>query len=343
MNRITGPARLPSTLGRLTLAGALLLGPLAGAQTTPAAPPRPAPVTTPAAATLRLNAPVGTSLQLALVTESRVAFGTPEVTAAPGKQVTPAALKAAQAQYAKLGREGVPAQRTTAKMFVKVAGRAADGTTTLITSMVQSVPGLSRSMTMRITQKIAPNGQLSGLSLDSDDPQVNRVLAGMNAGQMADLIRDSGGDLSGAYGLPLQVGAGQQKSVTIDLKGLFQGMFSMLGPEAARALGGVQATPVTTTTTTRYAGLNAQGLHVFNVASQSGGFRMSLGGQGDLPLMVMELSGMGSAGTVSYRADGLPGPMTQQTTVRMAMTMQEDNVLVKIPMTVTTTLTAQTR
>jgi hypothetical protein len=70
---------------------------------------------------------------------------------------------------------------------------------------------------------------------------------------------------------------------------------------------------------------------------------MSLGGQGDLPLMVMELGGMGSAGTVSYRADGLPGPMTQQTTVRMAMTMQEDNVLVKIPMTVTTTLTAQTR
>ncbi len=331
MNRITGPARLPSTLGRLTLAGALLLGPPAGAQSAPAA------------TTLRLNAPVGTSLQLALVTENRVAFGTPEVTAAPGKQVTPAALKAAQAQYAKLSQNGIPAQRTTAKMSVKVAGRAANGTTTLITTMVQSVPGMSQSMTMRITQKVAPNGQLTGMSLESDDPQVNRVLSGMNAGQMANLIRDSGGDLSGAYGLPLKAGAGQQKTVTIDLKGLFQGMFSMLGPDAARALGSVQSTPVTTTTTTRYAGLNAQGLHVFNVTSQSGGFRMSLGGKGDLPLMVMELSGMGGSGTVSYRADGLPGPMTQQTTVRMAMTMQEDNLLVKIPMTVTTTVTTQTR
>ncbi|ACO45027.2 hypothetical protein [Deinococcus deserti] len=314
----------------------------------PAAAQGNAPATVPvsaSAATLRVTAAVGTTVEMQTTTQSRMTMGKVEVTAAPGRQVSAAKLQAMQQEFSR-GMAGADVPAMTGKLFVKVAARAADGSVTLLTSMIQNIPGEKTPLTLRVTQQVAPDGSITGLSMDSDHPMMKPLLSGLTPEKLRQIASQSGADHTGIYGLPLVKGSVHTQTATLDLQEIMSAVLQGIAgqdPEVAAALGDLKSSFLKTTTTTTYSGLNAQGLHTFMVSGRAGGYRMSLGGQGGLPAMTMELKNLQTSGSSTYRPDGLPGLMTQQSTMQMVMTMQMDDVVVTMPMTMTQTLTARPR
>ncbi|GGK29115.1 hypothetical protein GCM10008955_23610 [Deinococcus malanensis] len=294
---------------------------------------------------LRITAPVGTTVELQITTESRMSMGKVEVTAVPGRQVPAAKLQAMQQEMSRgMGQTNVPA--IAGKLFVRVAARAADGSVTLLTSMIQSIPGEKAPLTLRMTQQVAPSGIVTSLSMDSDHPMMKAMLAGFTSEKLRQFASQSGADHTGIYGRPLVKGAVHTQTATVDLQEIMSAVLQGIAgqdPEVAAALRDIKTSPLKTTTTTTYAGVNAQGLHTFTVSGRSDGYRMSLGGKGGMPAMTMELVNVQTSGSSAYRPDGLPGPMTQQSSMQMVMTMQMDDVILKMPMTMTQTVTARPR
>ncbi|MFC4639103.1 hypothetical protein [Deinococcus hohokamensis] len=338
---------------RAFLLTALLLAAPASAQgTAPASVPVSAPLAP--AKVLQLTAPVGATAEFQTVNQSRMTPGKVQVTAAPGRTVSATRLKTFEQQ---LGRAmGTPeATSMQGKLFVRVARRDADGTVALLTSIVQALPGEKQPLTLRLTQTFAPGGALQNLSMNTDHPVLKAMLAGLSPEKLRQFAEQNGGASASIYGRPLVKGAAQTQTSTVDLQdllgALIQGMTGQ-DPQAARALASLKVSPMTVTTTTTYAGLNAQGLHVFTVAGRSGGYTLDLGGLGlggaqagqqPSQTLKVELLSLQTSGSSTVRPDGLPGPMNQQTTMQLAMTMQMDDVVVRLPMTMVQSLTAQPR
>lgn len=343
----------PERMKVLLLSAALLL-PVASAQVTipatpPAAPSTPvapavpvAPAAPASAPTLSLSAPVGTGLELATTTTSRTTISNVQVTALPGSGVSAAELDAIR-NSVPASLAGGEATTVSGNLFYRVTNRDANGSVTLLTTTVQGVPG-QPPVSLKITQTLGPNGAVGGLKFESDNPALQAVLAGLSAEKLRELAGQNGSNFAGIYGQPLVQGQPRMQTAELDATGMLSGMFSAFAGQAGAQdlFGQVQSTPLRVTTTITYGGLNAQGLHTFASSGRYGPWQIKAGG-GDFPGFDVELSEGQVSGTQTYRADGLPGPATQNPKMVMNMTMELEGVRLKLTMTIEQTVAAKLR
>lgn len=318
----------------LLLSAALLL-PLASAQG--------APPITGAAPMLSLSAPVGTGVEYQTTTTSRTAVSNVQVTALPGSDASAEDLADIKRSLL-AGMAGAGNVTVKGKLFYRVTGRDAGGNVTLLSSVVQSVPG-QPPVTLKITQTVARDGAVGGLKFESDNAALNAAFAGLDPQKLQELAGQNNANLAGVYGQPLVKGQPRSQTVTLDATGLLSGLLGAFASQAElpALFGQIQSTPLQVTTVTTYGGLNAQGLHTFTQSSKYDRWQVKLGGSGDLPAMNFELAGGGASGTQTYRKDGLPGPLTQKTGQTLNMTVEMDGVQVALTMTVDQSVTATLR
>lgn len=314
---------------------------LAAAQTTMPAPP----------ATLQLTAPVGTSVELRTVSTSRMTVSDIQVTANPGGKATPAQVEEAR----KAMQEGLNVMNRAAttvngKAFFKVTSRDAAGNTTLLNSIVQSLPATpgkkAETMTIRVTQVIAPDGKVSGLKLESDQPQVNAMFQTLTPEKLQQLTRDFSSDAAGPYTVPLQPGQPHTTTVSLDMQDLMSTLVgSLAGPRATALFGDFKSTPLTVTTTTTSQGRTSAGQHTFHTSSEYADWKFSLTSQdARLPLtMSAELLNVQASGTSTYTPAGLPSHLNQKTNMTMKMVMDMDDVQVTLTMNLQQDMTMQPR
>ncbi|BDP43176.1 hypothetical protein DAETH_31450 [Deinococcus aetherius] len=323
------------------LTALLLTAPAASAQggTTLATPPAPAAAAT---VTLSLGARPGTLVELTQTTVTRLTVEDVQVTAPDGAAPSEAEQgELRQGIEEALGRAGT--QTSVGKVFYKVQERAPDGTVTLVNTVITQVPGLG-PLTVRLVQTVAPGGTVALTRIESDNPLVQAALSGLTPEVLRNQLGGGGGDLTGVYGQTFAVGQPVTRSVTVDVQAL---LGAVLGSLAAglgggeNPLGGVQASPLTVTTTTTYRGVNPAALHVFGTRSTSGAWTVEFGGGPDIPRIRLELLGGSQGGGLSlYRPDGLPvgSTQTQATRLRMSLTQpggEQLQMLVRLDQTVT--------
>lgn len=346
----------------------LTLLPVAHAQGTNAIPATPAPITQPsvsqppvlqppvspapaapstAPARLKLSAPVGTNVELRSVTTSRLTVANVQVSARPGGQVTPAQLEEVRRSL----QQGISAMNSAGtttvngKVFFKVASRDAAGNTTLVSSVVQALPAIpgspsfskAQNLTLRVTQSVAPDGKLTGLKIDSDQPQMNAMLKTLTPAKLQQLSKDLSGNSATLYSVPLQVGQPHSVTLSLDMQDLMKSLVgAFAGQEAGQLFQNFKSSPLTVTTTTTYQGLNAAGQHVFDTSSQYAAWQFSLTSQdARMPMTIRaELLKVQSGGTSAYTPAGLPVTLSQKTNMSMKMTMDIEDVRVNLTMNI---------
>lgn len=326
----------------LLLTSLLLVTPATSLQTAQA---QTTPAQTAQATTLRLTAQPGTSVQLVTSVKTAMTLEDVQATGPDGQKMS----AAEQAQLrAELSRGlNASAQAVTGKTFYKVQGRSADGTVTLLTSTVVSVPGQA-SITIRLTQKVAPNGQTQFTGIDSDNPGVKAALSGLSPEILQGQMSGSGA-LTGLYGQSFAVGQTRTQTNTLDAQGLLGGLLGSLtaGMKEAEVLGKIKATPLTVQTKTTYKGLNASKQHVFFQNSTARPWTIELGDPSSktAPMHIkMELLDLAQSGQSLYRPDGLPAAQTLTQTMRMRMTMHSpENGQLTMLLRMNQTVTASTR
>lgn len=327
---------------RLTLWLSLLT--LAGAQNAPSSPPAPVVLT--------LSAPVGSGAELRTLSTSSLSISDLQVSAVPGGQATPEQVASAQRSL----QDGISAVNKagatslSGKAFFRVVSRDGAGNTTLLSSVVQTPPARAgqpaRTLTMRLTQTIAPDGQVSHLTLDSDDPQVSAAFKGLTPEKLGQIGRDLNGNAGSVYGVPLQVNEPRTSTVTVDFQELMNSLLGALaGADARKIFGSFQSTPLTVTTTTTYRGTNAAGQHLFDSGSEYGPWKFSLSSQdARLPLnLSAELRSAQASGTSAYTATGLPAQILQKSNLSMQVQMVMDGIQVSMTMTAQQALSMQPR
>lgn len=361
---------------------ALLLLPAASAQTVPAipatpttapaAPAAPTPVTptpvtpTPAATStapaltaLLLTAPVGASTEFVSTTTSRSSIEDVQVSAAAGSKISEAKLnEARRSLQAAMGElKNMPATTLTGKAFFKVTARDASGQTTLVNTIIQNMPPMAKtgaakaksSITMKFTQQIAPDGKVTFKGIESDDPQIAAVFKTLTPEKMQQFATQNGTDFAGVYGKPLTIGEARTSTVNMDAEELMRSLLSAFaGPQGQKLFGDVKASPLQVATTTTYMGQNAQGQYAFETGSRFEPWHISLNvpapasSAAPLSMNVDLLSAFGK-GTATYRADGLPTSISQDTNMKMQMTMIMDGLQVKMTMSMVQSVSMKPR
>ncbi|WP_102127246.1 hypothetical protein [Deinococcus planocerae] len=330
---------------RTLLLTALLLSlPSASAQggASPATPPA---VSAPAAGTvtLSLSAQPGTLVELAQTTVTRLTLEDVRVTApdggtGPSEAELNELRRGLQEALAQAG-----AQTTSGKVFYRVQERAADGTVTLLNTVVTEPPGQG-PLSIRLVQTVAPDGRVTLTRIESDNPLVQSALSGLSPEALR-AQSGTGGDLTGVYGQAFASGQTVTRTSTVDVQAL---LGSLLGSFAAglgggeNPLGQVQASPLTVTTATTYRGVNPAGLHVFDTRTTTGAWTLDFGGaQAAGPGLRLELlEGSQGGGLSLYRPDGLPvgSAQTQAMRLRVSLTQpggEQLQMLVRLDQTVT--------
>lgn len=299
----------------------------------PATAPQPA-ASAPTTGVFTLRAPVGASVELLTTTTMRVQFGDVQASATPGRKVPTATLNRVRSAFLRGTADSAP-QTVQGKTFFRVTGRAPDGTVTLVSTTVQSAPG-EPPVTLRFTQQVAPGGQTGGLKIETDDAALGVVFRSLNAGQLEQLADQNGTNFTGVYGRPLSTGLPLTQSVQLDMQEMMVGLLTSIGgPEVGRQLGKIRSTPLTVTTTTRYQGMSAQGLHTFTQSSAYGPWSLSLPGGAGVPAMSMRIGDVQASGTQRFRADGLPGPAEQSLSMKMALSLTVEDVQLHTTLTLT--------
>ncbi|MDV6374574.1 hypothetical protein [Deinococcus arenicola] len=328
------------------LLSALLLLPIASAQTATPALPVTTPATTAAptaAAVLTLSAPVGTQVELMTTTVSRTNISNVQVMALPGSEVSAADLADIKRSIS-AGMGGVGAVTVKGKQFYRVTARDANGNVTLLSSVVQNVPG-QPPVTIKITQTVVWDGAVSGLKIQSDNPAVNAAFSGLAGEKLQELADQNGSNFAGVYGQPLAKGQPRSETITLDASNILSGALGVFAAqeETLGLMDQVQSTPLRVMTTTTYGGLNVQGLHTFTQSSKYDRWNIKLGGGDGVPSVDVELADGQASGTQTYRQDGLPGPTTQKVRQVMNMTLEAEGVQVKLTLTIDQSVTATLR
>ena len=332
---------------------ALLLVCVAGA------PVADAQTAAPGTPVLSLSAPVGASVELRTSSSSRLRLGDVKVSALPGKGITQADLNRLRNSF----NSGQTAQTTTVtgKAFVKVAARGADGAAILVTTIVQNVAGQAGQkvvgqigagqigagqigagqngagpppITVRISQTVAPSGEISDMKIESDDLRLKAVFAQLTPEKIGQMLSQNGSSLKGIYAQALVPGTVHEQTVTLDMQGMTTALFSSMAGADGTGPPQVQVSPLTMTTRTTYQGLSAQGLHTFTTRSSAQDWQVELKGEGDMPGMTMSLGALDSSSTQTFRQGGLPGPSQQSMTMTMLMDMTIGGAQVNLTMTV---------
>lgn len=302
----------------LLLTALLLAAPAASAQITPAG-------ASSAATTLSLTAPVGASVALTSTVQSRITLEELQVSGPDGRQASEAELAERRADFQR--SMGAAAQPTSVKSFYRVQGRAADGTVTLLTSVVTNVPGQG-AVTVRLTQTVAQDGRTQITRVESDHPEVQAVLQRLAPGVLRAQTSAGGGDPLSLYGQTFTPGQTRTQTVTVDAQALLGSLFGALSLSSSlgtgNPLGSVKASPLTVRTTTTYRGTNAAGQRVFDASGSAGNWTVELGDLNDrsAPLALrLDLLDLTQSGQSVYRPDGLPAGQSTTQTLRMRMTM----------------------
>lgn len=321
---------------------AFLGGSLAAAQTTSTPSTSVAPAATVSdAPVLTLNAPVGTVTELVSTTTTRMTVSDVSVTAAPGSKVTPAQVEEARRSIVQ-GTEALKkagANTVTAKIFNKVTARDAAGNTTLLSTVVQPLPAAgkqpARNLNIRFTQVIAPDGKISGMKVESDDAQVNRILQGFTPDRIQQMAEQNGNNFTGVYGRPLVTGQSYTNTTTMNMQELLGGIFSLMaGPQGAQAFGDVQASPLKVTTTMTSRGQNARGETLLEGRSTFDSWKVSVNSKdADLPMqMSVTLLDAVQVSNTTYAQTGLPVNSKLNSTMKMNLVMVMDGVQVSMNM-----------
>lgn len=294
------------------------------------APINPAPINP--APVLRLTAPVGTSAEYVTTVSTRVTVSDVRVSAVPGGGATEADLNDVRRAFA--GNAGTlnRTQTQSGKAFYRVAGRRPDGSVRLVTTLVQGGAG-APAVTLSITQDLSPAGRGSNFSITSPDPQLAHALSALDDPQIQALTTQSGA--ATIYGTPLVAGQPRTTTATVDTQALLGGL---IGALTGGALGQVEASPLSVTTTTTYRGSGPQGETRFGTRAAAGRWTFRVAGGPGTPELAFELSGLDASGTSSYRRDGLPGAATLRQQLRLNATLRQDGVQVRLAMTLDQTV-----
>ncbi|MXV21626.1 hypothetical protein [Deinococcus xianganensis] len=307
----------------LFLTGLLLSSSLsapAGAQSAPAAP------------TLRLTAPVGTTVEQRMTSTTRLQVSDVTVTARPGATVPQAQLDSLRRAF----QSGLGGQTTTVtgKSFTRLAARDAQGRVTLQHTLIQTIPGLPKALTTKITQVLDASGTLKDIKLTSDNPDVNRAYAQM---KLDDLLRaaDSGGADTRLYGLPLTPGQTREDRQEVALDGLIGGLLGPIlqDPEADVDPATLTSTPLAVTGRLTFVGADAAGQLRFTQTGTFGAWQTSVKDRAGQPVFQMSVSGGAVSGDLLVRPDGLPYSSSDRTTMQLRMLMTMDDVQVSATLT----------
>ncbi|GGO28885.1 hypothetical protein GCM10008949_21850 [Deinococcus humi] len=266
-----------------------------------------------------------------------------QVTALPGSAASADELATIR-RSVMAGMAGAQAVTVKGKVFYRVTGRDAGGNVTLLSSVVQNVPG-QPPVTLRITQTLARNGAVSGLKVESDTPALNAAFAGLASEKLQELANQNGANFAAVYGQPLVVNQPRSQTVTVDATGLLSGLLGAFASQAElpELFGQIQSTPLQLTTVTTYGGLNAQGLHTFAQTSRYDRWKINVGGSADLPRFEVEMTDGQASSTQIYRKDGLPGPSSQTSRQMLNMTVAIEGVQVSLTMTIDQSVTMTLR
>ena len=317
---------------------------LSGAQAQSAAPPIPAaPASTaPAlqaapAERLILNPAPGTALEYA--TSTQVQFTAFDLTAAAQPGVVLSAAQ--QSQLATLKRDlsaqlpvlkgalGRSVQAITGKQFTSVLPRDPEGNTVLLTSVVTAPVSVTDAsgtttttpaQTVRLTQTLAPDGQVLSVKVQTDDPMLQQRYVAM---PMDDLLASLGQNGNSLYGVNLKVGDTHTSTQSLDLSGLLGGLGSLLGGSDISA--DLKAQPLTLTIATTYLGTNASGVRSYQQRYVAAPWTLDLtitGPAGQSTSLTLTVSAWSGQGGLSYRADGLP--QTSDSTQALSVDMSAD-------------------
>lgn len=315
----------------LLLTGLLLSSSLsapAGAQSAPAT----------GAATLRLSAPVGTTVEQRMTSTTRLQVSDVTVTARPDATVPQAQLDSLRRAF----QSGLGGQTTTVtgKSFTRLAARDAQGRVTLQHTLIQTIPGLPKALTTKITQVLDASGTLKDIKLTSDNPDVNRAYAQM---KLDDLLRaaDSGGADTRLYGLPLTPGQTREDRQEVALDGLIGGLLGPIlqDPEADVDPATLTSTPLAVTGRLTFVGADAAGRLRFTQTGTFGAWETSVKDRAGQPVFRMDVTGGAVDGESLLRPDGLPVSSSLRTRMQMRLIMTMDDVQVSASMTQEQTLT----
>lgn len=290
----------------------------------------PAPATT--APVLTISAPVGTAAEYVTSVSTRLTVADVQVSALPGGGATEADLNAARRAFAGGAQALNRTQTQQGKAFYRVAGRQPDGSVQLVTTLVQGGAG-APAVTLTITQDLSPAGRSSNFKITSPDPQLARALSALNDPQLQALAARSGAGT--IYGTPLVAGQPRTTTDTVDTQALLGGL---IGSLTGGALGEIEASPLSVTTTTTYRGSGPQGQAQFDTRAAAGRWTFRVAGGPETPELAFELSDLNASGTSSYRRDGLPGAATQRQQMRLNATFRQDGVQVRLAMTLDQTV-----
>lgn len=283
--------------------------------------------------TLRLTAPVGTSVAYQTTTKTRVQIGDVTVTARPGAEVDQETLDLTRdALMQGFGQNTQNlTQTTTGQATYRVTGRDAAGNVTLSTSVAQSAP-TTGEIVINVTERVSPNGQrqVTGVKVESADPQVQAIFNKLDPKQLNALSGQNGnGGSANLYGMPLVQGKSRTVTYSADIQGFLGGLLSSIPGAESMDL---KSSPLRGTETTTYTGLNAQGLHAFTSTFRMEPWKLEFALPGDAGSMTMNLSSASGQASSLYRRDGLPASQTTTTTMQMRMTMTMDDQVVNITM-----------
>lgn len=336
--------------------------PAAPAQATPAqtAPNQPAsvqPVPAPATsspAVLTLNAPVGSSVELQSIITSRITVDNVQVSAVPGSKVSQSKLNTVRREMTQAMQKmnGASTQAIRGKVFYKVASRDAAGNTVLVTTVVANIPSVPSggkapkmaTTTLKTTQTVAPDGKVSNLSIDSDNPQLSALYRSFSPERLQQLADQNGANFGGIYGVPLVTGQPRTTTASLDAQSMMAGLLSAVaGPQGQEVFGKVQASPLTVTTSNTYTGQNAQGQYTFATSSQFADWRVTLSGKGRAPTIAMQLAQAQASGQSVYMPSGLPVASEQKTDMQMKMTLTLEGIQIAMQMTIDQGVSLQPR
>ncbi|GGL11943.1 hypothetical protein [Deinococcus radiotolerans] len=282
-------------------------------------------------ATLRLSAPVGTTVEQRTTLTSLLKISDVKVTARPGASVPQKELDALRASF-----QGMGGQNTTitGKSFTRVAARDALGAVTLQQTLIQTIPGLPKALTTKTTQVLDANGALTDLKLSSDNADVNRLYQQMN---LKELIRASNSSGTGPQliGLPLTPGQSHETRQEVPLDSM---MGALLGPvlqdpDADVDPATLTSTPLAFTSRLTFAGPDAAGRLRFTQTGTFSAWQTSVKNRAGQVLFQMSVSGGSVSGELLARPDGLPVSSSVRTTMQMQTLMTLDDVQVSATLT----------
>ncbi|AXH00136.1 hypothetical protein DVJ83_10065 [Deinococcus wulumuqiensis] len=183
---------------------------------------------------------------------------------------------------------------------------------------------------MNLTERVAPGGQrqVTGVKVDSADPQVQAIFSKFTPEQLNALSGQQGGSAN-LYSMPLVQGKGRTVTSSADVQGFLGGLLGSL-PGAASV--DLKSSPLKVTETTTYTGLNAQGLHAFASSFSAQPWKLDFTLPGDAGNMNITLSRMSGKATMLYRRDGLLADQSTTTDMQMRLSMTMDDQVVDITM-----------